>query len=109
MNTIDNAANTAAGAALENDWRFAELIAATWLEPELSIRYTQSPAAVLAEFGILLREGEAAPALPAATELDLLVEEFDRLSETSPDLRASLRCFQGTAVADGLTPEAALA
>jgi putative thiazole/oxazole-modified microcin (TOMM)-like peptide len=81
--TMTVTAGNAASTRLESDWRFAELIAATWVEPELSFRYAQSPEAVLAEFGIVLAEGETAPELPAAAELDLIVEDFDRLPENA--------------------------
>lgn len=84
--TIALTGGNATRASLESDWRFAELIAATWVEPELSARYTETPDVVLAEFGIVLAAGETAPALPAAAELDVFVEEFDQLSEISSDV-----------------------
>lgn len=84
--TIPATGGSAARISLENDWRFAELIAATWVEPGLSSRYARTPDAVLAEFGILLAAGQPAPELPAATELDLVVEDFDGLGEVRPDV-----------------------
>ncbi|WP_033259462.1 MULTISPECIES: TIGR04351 family putative TOMM peptide [Kitasatospora] len=49
---------------LESDWRFAELVVRTHLEPGLRLRYLEEPAEVLAEFGLSLPEGATAPVLP---------------------------------------------
>lgn len=65
-----------AGAPMEQDWRFAELVARTWIEPALSTRYQEDPHAVLADFGLHLPSGCAVPLLPPAPALDLVVEDF---------------------------------
>ena len=45
---MSNVSNT----PVEQDWRFAELVARSWMEPELVVRYAADPCAVLAEFGL---------------------------------------------------------
>jgi len=70
--------------SLENDWRFAELIARTWMEPALRERYLAEPVQVLAEAGIELPYGCPVPALPSGDELDVVVDRFDALPAAAP-------------------------
>ncbi|MCM2423291.1 MULTISPECIES: hypothetical protein [Streptomyces] len=62
--------------AIEQDWRFAELVALSWIEPDLSIRYAQNPSQVLAEFGLHVDGDGSTPDLPPAPELALVIEDF---------------------------------
>lgn len=107
--TIALTGGNATRASLESDWRFAELITATWVEPELSARYTETPDVVLAEFGIVLAAGETAPELPATTELDMLIEDFDQLPDDAPAARGSAWCWAPTVVPETAATETAAA
>ncbi|MCZ4119590.1 hypothetical protein [Streptomyces sp. H39-S7] len=62
--------------AIEQDWRFAELVALSWIEPDLSVRYAQDPSRVLAEFGLHVNDDGTTPDLPPAPELALVIEDF---------------------------------
>ncbi|MDH6110619.1 putative thiazole/oxazole-modified microcin (TOMM)-like peptide [Kitasatospora sp. MAP12-15] len=66
--------------ALECDWRFAELVVWTYLDPTLRTRYTVEPAAVLAEFGLLLPAGTAAPSLDGPAGGGLVITNADDLT-----------------------------
>ncbi|GHE55542.1 hypothetical protein [Streptomyces capitiformicae] len=55
----------------EEDLRFAELTARAGLEPELAQRYANSPALVLAEFGLPATE-------PASTGTAVVIEDLSR-------------------------------
>ena len=55
--------------------RFARLIADAWSDPEVAARYEREPAAVLAEYGIVLDAGSEAPELPPAPG-DVAVEDL---------------------------------
>jgi hypothetical protein len=56
---------------IEEELRFAELTARTGLEPELAQRYKNSPALVLAEFGLSVTE-------PAPARTALVIENLSR-------------------------------
>jgi putative thiazole/oxazole-modified microcin (TOMM)-like peptide len=62
---------------IELDWRFAELVVRTWMEPELGRRYAVDPVAVLAEFGLTVADAALAPRLEAIPEAELVIEDFD--------------------------------
>jgi putative thiazole/oxazole-modified microcin (TOMM)-like peptide len=62
---------------VELDWRFAELVARTWLEPELAERYGADPCAVLAEFGLSIADPGEAPRLEPVAEFELIIDELD--------------------------------
>jgi putative thiazole/oxazole-modified microcin (TOMM)-like peptide len=62
---------------VELDWRFAELVARTWLEPELAERYGADPCAVLAEFGLSIADPGDAPRLEPVAEFELIIDELD--------------------------------
>ncbi|MEU3462664.1 hypothetical protein ABZ721_22320 [Streptomyces sp. NPDC006733] len=76
--------------AIEQDWRFAELVALSWIEPDLSIRYAQDPSKVLAEFGLHVTGDGTTPDLPPAPELALVIEDF-----TAASARGSVLCICG--------------
>jgi putative thiazole/oxazole-modified microcin (TOMM)-like peptide len=59
----------------EHRTRFARLIADAWSDTEVADRYGQEPVAVLAEYGIVLDDPTAAPALPPAPG-DVAVEDL---------------------------------
>lgn len=77
--------------AIERDWRFAELVALSWIEPDLSIRYTQNPSQVLAEFGLHIDGDVSTPDLPPAPQLALVIEDF----KGATGARSSTVCFCG--------------
>ena len=62
---------------VEHDWRFAELVARSWMEPELVVRYAADPRAVLAEFGLKVDRREDAPALEPYCGPDLIIEDLE--------------------------------
>jgi hypothetical protein len=70
--------------SIDKDWRFAELIVRVWTEPGLRRRYEENPFQVLAEAGIRTIPGEAVPTLPAAEELDVVVDLFELLPSEAP-------------------------
>ncbi|MEV7601805.1 hypothetical protein AB0O91_31020 [Kitasatospora sp. NPDC089797] len=76
--------------SIDKDWRFAELIVRVWTEPGLRRRYEENPARVLAEAGIRTVPGEAIPALPAAEELDVVVDLFELLPNEAPPVAGCL-------------------
>ncbi|MFK4221523.1 hypothetical protein [Streptomyces sp. NPDC019890] len=57
------AVQEACASSVEHDWRFAELVARSFLQPELALRYALEPRNVLAEFGIATDSSTAIPAL----------------------------------------------
>lgn len=61
---------------IEQDWRFAELVAQSWVDDGLIIRYRDDPHAVLAEFDLRLGHAAPVPALPDAPKDDLLIEDL---------------------------------
>jgi putative thiazole/oxazole-modified microcin (TOMM)-like peptide len=65
---------------IERDWRFAELVVQSWIDPGLTTRYREDPRAVLAEFELRIDTGEQAPALPADPGDELLIEDLDQCS-----------------------------
>ena len=69
--------------------RFAELVARSWLEPELAERYRSDARSVLAELGITLSPEEKPPLLPTGPADELSVEELD-----SPFLGSAKNTFQ---------------
>lgn len=72
-----SASQVTARTAIDHDWRFAELVARTWTEPELALRYRRDSHAVLSEFGIQLASREQAPTLPTEPEGALVIEGVD--------------------------------
>lgn len=68
--TVPDAPSTS---ALERDWRFAELVVWTHLDPTLLSRYYADPATVLGEFGLLLPTGTPAPPLERAPKRQRVV------------------------------------
>ncbi|GAA2150605.1 hypothetical protein GCM10009760_45180 [Kitasatospora kazusensis] len=85
--------------SLDEDWRFADLIVRAWTEPGLRRRYEENPYRVLAEAGIRTLPGEAVPILPAAEELDLVVDLFELLPTEPPIASMCLTFNDGDAVA----------
>jgi hypothetical protein len=65
---------------VEHDWRFAELVARSWVNPDLAASYREDPHSVLAEFELRLDARAAAPPLPMHSEGDLLIEDLDHCS-----------------------------
>ncbi|BFV59175.1 hypothetical protein KCMC57_up42790 [Kitasatospora sp. CMC57] len=63
---------------LECDWRFAELVVWTHLDPELRARYAVDPRAVLAEFDVVLPTGTAVPPLRRPQHPPVVVEDLGR-------------------------------
>ncbi|HEU5357092.1 MAG TPA: hypothetical protein VFU65_21660 [Actinocrinis sp.] len=70
---MSNVSNT----PVEQDWRFAELVARSWMEPELVVRYAADPCAVLAEFGLEVTRREDAPSLEPYCGPDLIIEDLE--------------------------------
>ena len=62
---------------VEQDWRFAELIARTWMEPGLADRYAADPCTVLAEFGLTIARAEDAPSLEPYCGSELIIEDLE--------------------------------
>jgi hypothetical protein len=62
---------------VEQDWRFAELIARVWMEPGLGDRYAADPCTVLAEFGLDVTRPEDAPDLAPYCGQDLIIEDVE--------------------------------
>lgn len=62
---------------VERDWRFAELVARSWMEPELAVRYAADPCGVLAEFGLKVARREDAPSLEPYCGPDLIIEDLE--------------------------------
>lgn len=62
---------------IELDWRFAELVVRTWMEPELAVRYLADPVSVLAEFGLSVADAVLAPKLASYPEAELVIEYLD--------------------------------
>jgi hypothetical protein len=74
---------------VEQDWRFAELVVRSWMEPELVVRYAVDPCGVLAEFGLKVAGPQDAPALEPYCGTDLIIEDLEharghRLTGTVP-------------------------
>ncbi|MGH6655854.1 MAG: hypothetical protein ACRDVE_11700 [Actinocrinis sp.] len=62
---------------VEEDWRFAELVARVWMEPGLADRYAADPRAVLAEFGLVPASHGDAPDLARYCGPDLIIEDVE--------------------------------
>ncbi|GAA3203701.1 hypothetical protein [Nonomuraea helvata] len=77
------ALSTQAEKIKEQDWRFAELVMRTWVEPQLADRYLQDPVGTLAGFGIVIRSEEEAPELRMGLpkEVCIEIEDLDHPSE----------------------------
>ncbi|MDO0926667.1 hypothetical protein QQY24_15045 [Streptomyces sp. TG1A-8] len=86
--------------SLDHDWRFAELVARTWTEPDLKERYAADPHRVLAEAGIDLAPGTPVPHLPAGEELDVVVAPFDTLPAAAPTAGFCLSLMDPTTAPD---------
>jgi hypothetical protein len=67
---------------IEHDWRFAELVARSWTDQDLAIRYDEDPRSVLADFELRLDSGADVPPLPTDVEDGLLIEDLDQYSAT---------------------------
>jgi putative thiazole/oxazole-modified microcin (TOMM)-like peptide len=78
---------------LDHDWRFAELIARTWTGPGLREHYLADPRQVLAEAGIDLAPGAAAPMLPTAEDLEIVEDRFETLPEAASTKFCSCLCL----------------
>lgn len=83
---------------IELDWRFAELVVRTWIEPELARRYAEDPLPVLAEFGLSVPDASAAPRLEEISDTELVIEDF---SGTESDFQQVGLCV---CVSDGGRP-----
>jgi putative thiazole/oxazole-modified microcin (TOMM)-like peptide len=62
---------------IEMDWRFAELVARTWMEPDLAYRYRVDPVPVLAEFGLTVASAADAPRLETIPMVELEIDGLD--------------------------------
>ena len=60
-----------------HDWHLAEFVMHTWSDPELADRYHRDPVAVLATFGLRVREQAAADAALMASIDSLVVDYID--------------------------------
>ncbi len=69
---------------VEHDWRFAELVARSWMEPELAVRYAADPCGVLAEFGLTVTRREDAPGLEPYCGPDLIIEDLEHARGLRP-------------------------
>ena len=92
------AAQEACNGSVEHDWRFAELVARSFLQPELALRYALEPRNVLAEFGIPMTAGSAIPALPAEAHTEVTIINLSSSGELDPahSVRGAVRsciCF----------------
>ncbi|WP_062349301.1 hypothetical protein [Herbidospora yilanensis] len=70
---------------------FGELIARSWSDAGLRLRYEREPAEVLAEYDIHLAAGTSAPALPPSPG-ELVVETFGSPESVPPPCMLSI-CF----------------
>ncbi|MDH2390788.1 hypothetical protein QCN29_18730 [Streptomyces sp. HNM0663] len=101
------AAQEAGSGSVEHDWRFAELVARSCLQPELALRYALEPRNVLAEFGLTTGPESPIPALPTGADAEVCIIN---LSSSATDLSydetgGTQPCICGTRAA--LTPEPA--
>jgi hypothetical protein len=80
MSSVNVPAMSQTTSEVEHDWRFAELVARSWVNPDLAVCYREDPHSVLAEFELRLDAGAAAPPLPTHSEGDLLIEDLDHCS-----------------------------
>lgn len=90
--------------SVELDWRFAALIADAWGDPELARRYAADPVALLAEYGMAV-ESQDAPALPAGSDVDLVIEDFSGADHDFPHVPLCMICSMD----DAALPAAATA
>lgn len=82
-------------APIDQNWRFAELVARSCLQPGLRDRYTAEPRAVLAEFGLHIPAGSPVPELPAPAD-DAAPVCLDPWSvENSEKLQACMITYTG--------------
>ncbi|WP_153450950.1 hypothetical protein [Streptomyces smaragdinus] len=65
-------------AAIEDDWRFAELVVRSILDPELAGRYSADPRSVLAEFGLRTDHRTQTPAIPTGLSAGIRIVPLDR-------------------------------
>lgn len=78
------AAQGACTTSVEHDWRFAELVARSFLQPELALRYALEPRNVLAEFGIPIAPESIIPALPAEADTEVTITNLSSADESDP-------------------------
>jgi putative thiazole/oxazole-modified microcin (TOMM)-like peptide len=79
-----SAVSNANGKPVEQDWRFAELVARTWMEPGLVDRYATDPCSVLAEFGLTVTRSEDAPSLEPYCGSELIIEDLEHARGIRP-------------------------
>ncbi|MDQ0939576.1 hypothetical protein [Streptomyces sp. V1I1] len=78
------AAQEACTGSVEHDWRFAELVARSYIQPELALRYALEPRNVLAEFGIPTTPESSIPALPADADTEVTIINLSFSGEIDP-------------------------
>lgn len=86
---------------IEGDWRFAELVACSWIDSDLVVRYREDPCSVLAKFRLRVSTEAQAPALPTDSGEQLLIED---LTHSSSIVLPSGFCNAGFAVEDAADP-----
>ncbi|MDX6313961.1 MAG: hypothetical protein QOF84_4362 [Streptomyces sp.] len=84
METIAIAPISTTAHTAEEELRFAELVARAGLEPELDVRFTADPVAVLSEFGLAAAEPVYFAALYSDAPASLVIEDLDELSAGRP-------------------------
>ncbi|MEV6398569.1 hypothetical protein AB0M39_27980 [Streptomyces sp. NPDC051907] len=86
-----NTSHKAEGTHIDHDWRFAELVARSCLQPDLALRYALEPLTVLAEFGIVAGPDTVIPALPTDVQQEMTI-----ISLTSLKTHSSTQSFTCT-------------
>ncbi|MCX4820525.1 hypothetical protein OG883_11515 [Streptomyces sp. NBC_01142] len=82
---------------IDHDWRFAELVARSYLQPDLALRYALEPRTVLAEFGMTTGPDTVIPALPTEAPQEMTI-----ISLTSLKTHRSTESF--TCIVCGSSP-----
>jgi putative thiazole/oxazole-modified microcin (TOMM)-like peptide len=59
---------------------FARLVAQAWSDDSLTARYSETPGAVLSEYGIQLAEGTEAPPLPPRPAGEFSIEQLESVA-----------------------------
>lgn len=70
--------------AAAQDWHLAEFVMQTWSDPELADQYRRDPVAVLASFGLRMRDQAAADAAFRAQVDSLVVDDLDYPAPITP-------------------------